>query len=409
MYCDINTSWTRWSGFSVWRLAMVPAAFALLLGRPAVGLAGPINDSVDCAETACWVSMAVRCTTQRVALPRLILSWVASQRECYLRQHRVMDELQDGPFELSAERGLPDGVPEWQGWMIPREDRLCVSGVFYVGVPVRGQGLSTLEAFPFVETLCILDRRTRKDGSTYWPRFCGFDITRENPAVTIPPFEKYVGPIERKDVSYVENLRCLKFVRLIGVHWGDIELVRLCNGASRSLEMLVLVNTDVTEKGLAGLAPLRKLDRLDIEDMEEGNGPSCASLEGLPPLPSLQQVCLNGPGIPGKALERLAACTNIRYLNLAGARRIRDDDLKALARLPHLESLDLEGTSVTAAGLRFLATLPSLDRITLGPNVWGGRAPWRPNGSQSNGFGPSGGGQGFSKVEEQPGPRGREK
>jgi ankyrin repeat protein len=78
---------------------------------------------------------------------------------------------------------------------------------------------------------------------------------------------------------------------------------------------------------------------------------------------------LDGSGqVTDRALERLAALTDLRRLNCGGTKHLTDAGMKHLARLPQLEELDLSdypGGQISDRGLEALRDLPELRRIQM--------------------------------------------
>ncbi|MFN0170348.1 MAG: leucine-rich repeat domain-containing protein [Bryobacteraceae bacterium] len=154
-----------------------------------------------------------------------------------------------------------------------------------------------------------------------------------------------------------------------------------------SLRWLDLAFTEIDDEGFEHLASLTRLEHLAIGG-NRLNGSGLKLLKLLPSLTSLdaggiQRVDSGLWGLPltDQNLQRIGELTQLKRLSLAGAtlsdrdvdrpghpeaerRELRD--LSALARLVHLEMLDLSRQPVTTDALKALAQLPRLLELRLG-------------------------------------------
>jgi uncharacterized protein (TIGR02996 family) len=111
--------------------------------------------------------------------------------------------------------------------------------------------------------------------------------------------------------------------------------------------------------GLAHLAALRGLREITLSFPAGARVPSLAALAGLPLLESLTIDGIINDG----HLDELARCRGLRRLNLS---RLRvTNGLKSLAGLPLLEEVKLAGRCTPAAGVLALAGLPRLLRLDI--------------------------------------------
>lgn len=148
------------------------------------------------------------------------------------------------------------------------------------------------------------------------------------------------------------RMRQLRELMLEGFDDGEEPITRQCLAALRKLpqlEYLYLFNADLDSESLAGLAQVPKLKTLRL---------SCVRRD---------ERSLGQP-----LLVRLPVLPELRSLDLEGYSNIGDDDLDYLTRLPNLNSLCLDSTKVTTAGLAKLAALPSLEELTLGGDALSG-------------------------------------
>lgn len=87
-------------------------------------------------------------------------------------------------------------------------------------------------------------------------------------------------------------------------------------------------------------------------------------MESLAHLTSPESLWLDDTQITGAGLVHLENMSNLKELSLDRS-QIGDDDLKALATLESLEYLFLSGTNVTEDGLAHLQDLPNLRHVSL--------------------------------------------
>ena len=154
-----------------------------------------------------------------------------------------------------------------------------------------------------------------------------------------------------------------------------------------SLRSLDVAYSQVDDEGFEHLAALPNLERLALG----GNRMNGSALPLLKTVPSLIDLDVGGiqradSGLWGLALtdaniERISELTGLRRLSLNGANladrgldkpgqpeAIRGGmrDLSKLARLAHLEKLDLSRTPISSEGLQALAEMPMLRELRLG-------------------------------------------
>lgn len=116
------------------------------------------------------------------------------------------------------------------------------------------------------------------------------------------------------------------------------------------------------DDGLAALVALPRIQWLAIRH-------ACCGASGLSAGigPRLQCLFLEHCPLTDEAAERLAGCTQLHHLSLAGT-EVSDDGARRLAGLPNLRTLDLSHTRVTSKFVRELTdltTFPALEKISL--------------------------------------------
>jgi hypothetical protein len=134
-------------------------------------------------------------------------------------------------------------------------------------------------------------------------------------------------------------------------------------GTLVNLETLDLDSNRIAARELWRLAPLQKLQNLRLYNNPLGS----EGLEALLLLPRLEFVLLQADGFTDDDLPQLTALAlhpSLKQLELTG-NSITDDGMVFLSTL-RLESLDLLGNQLrTGAGLRYLALMPNLSRLSI--------------------------------------------
>jgi Leucine-rich repeat (LRR) protein len=166
------------------------------------------------------------------------------------------------------------------------------------------------------------------------------------------------------------------------------------------LQRLNLRGSDITDTSMEYIGSLKNLRSLDVSFTQV----STPGLEYLAELTELEELVLGGNKINGVGLTVLAALPNLKKLSLKGSQRrnsgywavsLTDVDMELLGSLAQLEWLDVGGsnrsplnalsdlgigklaglrelrvldisqTRISSAGLRPLADLPKLERLSL--------------------------------------------
>jgi hypothetical protein len=107
--------------------------------------------------------------------------------------------------------------------------------------------------------------------------------------------------------------------------------------------------TQVRELNLIGMCVYR-------EDLRRERTLTDDGAAALSTLTGLESLCLGFNAITDTTLARIAGLTNLRKLELGDVPGITDAGLVHLRGLTKLKHLNLERTSVTAAGVRKLRT-----------------------------------------------------
>lgn len=195
--------------------------------------------------------------------------------------------------------------------------------------------------------------------------------------------------------AFLRGNRQLKSLNLRGTDVTDTSLAYVAE-LSR-LTSLDISFTQITDVGLEQLASLAQLAELNVG----GNKISGASLHVLKLLPKLRKLSFYGiqrrnagwcwaPVVTDLELETISLLGGLEDLNvgfgvalgaprptdlgpadgeaecrIAGGTRITDLGLAKLTKLKKLQQLDLSGSAITASGLKTLASLQDLRRLSL--------------------------------------------
>jgi Leucine-rich repeat (LRR) protein len=153
-----------------------------------------------------------------------------------------------------------------------------------------------------------------------------------------------LGGIDSLDLSYtkvtdagIQKLVALKGLRSLNLSGTAVTDRALGNVAvMQPLESLSLINTQTTEAGLKKLGALGQLKTLELANTKASDA----------------------------VLKELRRLKNLEVLDLSGT-PITDAGLKALAGLKRLQTLRLDYTAITDAGIKELAALSGLERLEL--------------------------------------------
>lgn len=154
------------------------------------------------------------------------------------------------------------------------------------------------------------------------------------------------------------RLRSLEYLGLSGLNVRDDDLKELAKLGR--LKTLMLNRTQITNEGLRHVAKLSRLDLLEIK----GTRINDEGLEHLAPLKHLTHVDLFETNVTGRGMAHWT-CDNLRDL-IADDTLFDDDGAALLARFPELRSLSLDETYITGGGGQHIAkAVPRLDDLSL--------------------------------------------
>jgi internalin A len=196
-------------------------------------------------------------------------------------------------------------------------------------------------------------------------------------------------------MAFLRGNRQLKTLNLRGTDVTDTSLAYVAELSH--LKSLDISFTQITDVGLEHLASLAQLEELNLG----GNKISGASLHVLKLLPKLRKLSFYGiqrrnagwcwaPVVTDPELETISLLTGLEELNIgsgvalgaprptdlgpadgeaecriAGGLRVTDLGLARLSKLEKLQRLDVSGSAITPNGLKSLANLRDLRRLSL--------------------------------------------
>ncbi len=171
-------------------------------------------------------------------------------------------------------------------------------------------------------------------------------------------FRARAGQIATEDLRKLAAFASLEELLLQDTALDDDVLADLVEGM-KGLRRLTLRNTPkVSDVGIGRLVELLRLERLALINLQitDQAVPTFAKLPALVSLDLRQCTSLGG-----SELGELKAATLLRELKLSD---IDDATLEIVASLPHLESLTVEDSSITAEGIAKLAlNEPTANRL----------------------------------------------
>lgn len=159
----------------------------------------------------------------------------------------------------------------------------------------------------------------------------------------------------------VEDLKKLTYLSLSSKKLSDEGLAHL--KALPALTDLDLSggNTQFTGEGLKGLAGL-KLKKLNLNMNKKVDDAAMKIVAGFP---TLETLSLDGTSVTNIGLADLASLPKLAELDLGSLKGVTDDGLATLKKAP-LTKLVLQGTGVTDAGLVHVKEMAKLKTLNLG-------------------------------------------
>lgn len=168
--------------------------------------------------------------------------------------------------------------------------------------------------------------------------------------------------ITDRALSFVAKMPALKKLTLEAEHITE----RGLNALSESgVEELVLHNANVSSAGFGKLATLPHLVQLSVQATsvhEIGDEAVDVITKSLPALTTLK---LESTQISNAVLKKLERLKQLRRLSLSFSKGLSDEGMPAVARLSHLQSLNLSGVDVTDDGLQVLSQMVGLQELYL--------------------------------------------
>jgi Leucine-rich repeat (LRR) protein len=138
----------------------------------------------------------------------------------------------------------------------------------------------------------------------------------------------------------------------------------------KHLRRLNLRGTKITDAALETLAGVKSLESLDVGYAQLTD----AGPEHLTALANLRRLSLGGNKLTAAGLQFLREEPRLSYLDISGTQRtdsglwsitLTSEGVEAIATVTDLVDLNLGGTAISAGGLKTLASLPRLERLTL--------------------------------------------
>jgi Leucine-rich repeat (LRR) protein len=230
--------------------------------------------------------------------------------------------------------------PDWVDGIGGKIDRDAAGEV--IGLRLRGTWVTDTELLdvarlPKLERLDLSHTRITDEG-----------LLHLKPAKQIRDLNLYYAEqITDQGMTAIRDWKNLKRLNVRGTRIFDGTLA-IVSGLTQ-LEALDIAYTQVTDNGLDGLVPLTKLKELSIGRSKLNKN----ALEVLRLLPTLEYLDLGGPH-PGSGGYRAKAGTPMP-----------EEVPRAISELKQLRVLKLSYSEITADGLRILATLDQVEKLSL--------------------------------------------
>lgn len=198
----------------------------------------------------------------------------------------------------------------------------------------------------------------------------------------------YDCPISSVGLQHLERLRNVEILTLLNTNLTDESLAVLVK--MNSLRSLKLGSTGITDEGLKCLGNLSNLDALELVGASiNGDGfgylrslkqleafslfdcpVSDIGLSHLASLPKLSRLTLVGTRITDAGLSHIASCPAIKFLSLGNA-NVSDDSVQHLATATSLQVLELWDTKLTQEGVAKLQIVLPMCKIIRRPRAYG--------------------------------------
>jgi serine/threonine protein kinase len=124
---------------------------------------------------------------------------------------------------------------------------------------------------------------------------------------------------------------------------------------------LRLDTTDITDDALASIGKIKTLEALNIKNDPNLTGSGLKYLEGM----NLVYLDLEDTAISCDSLKYLTKINQCVELRLSMVKDLRDECMSTIAQVPRLASLSLNGTKITADGIRRLVPAKELRDLSL--------------------------------------------
>jgi hypothetical protein len=182
--------------------------------------------------------------------------------------------------------------------------------------------------------------------------------------------DRTVSRLTDRGMKRMGDLRGISCLDMRNLQIGDAGLADL-----PSLSDLVIINCDISDKGLGRVSQMPYLRRLFLADLRvtgeflrhtsglgkletivlDGNPIDDDALKHLVGHTGLHSLSLGRTPITAAAIEHVANIRGLGYLTLSDT-AVDDEALKPLRGMPRLRKVTLDGTHVTEAGIRELVS-----------------------------------------------------
>jgi len=169
-----------------------------------------------------------------------------------------------------------------------------------------------------------------------------------------------LGKVTNEHLAALSACPTISDLDLTGAQINDEALKNLAS--LTNLQRLSLANTRITDTGLAQLKTCRQLQSLSLAGTRvTGDG-----LAQLAECTELTTLVLDTAKLNDRGAGNLAPFAKLTTLNLNGNNSLTDKVFTALAGLPELKVVSLQGTQVSDTGLPQLAKLAAITHLDLG-------------------------------------------